>query len=218
MTLPNSTLGKALYVEYIQDDPSHSSMTRNQYVMWGDSNASDRVQRLDQAYIKMDVRWDNEGNLDWLLPVEWKTEGETYRVGFYIYDTDTANPYWVLEKRVGTAPGTLDDYTRRLQWIGCWRLQSQLSRSNKRVVHARSDPNQTNGVWTVAVDGTKILDLRGRTAIDDHLFYFSPFKVYGCVGYEYVTSFEYPDAEDSGIRVVRKPFDVDHLLQLVHSE
>lgn len=180
----NGASTKALYIEYKKDDPTQSSLSRVQYVMWGLGSSSDPVERLDQGYVKYRIKAHIAGTMDWWMPIEWKQEGETYRVSLYAYKTNTATPYWYLKGEVGTLGGGTDWavenhdvpvpqdewYTLECFWVG--------------------DTDPAKGRMKIAINGQVIFDVRNRTKNTNNMYYFSPFKIYGSAGYSWITDFE----------------------------
>ncbi len=192
-SVPNgSSAEKALYIEYKGDDPDHSSMTRNQYVVRA-NKTGDPVQRLDQGYVKTTIflHINPAAQNKWLLPYEWKQEGEYGRIGIYIYKTTTTDAYWYVQMQDGTlgsssptiwsqsnqnVPVPKDQwFTLEAFWVG--------------------SPDPAKGRLKVAVNGVVVFDIRNRTkrVEFDTPYYFSPFKHYGSIGHQWITDFEYRD-------------------------
>jgi hypothetical protein len=188
----DSLASKALYIEYKSDDPDDSGMSRVQYNMRA-NKTGDPVQRLDQGYVKATIfmHISPEARHTWLLPYEWKQEGEYGRIGIYIYNSTSSDAYWYAQMQDGTlgsssptiwsesnhtVPVPKDQwFTLEVYWVGS------------------SDP--TKGRLKVAVNGVIVFDIKNRTKRVgfDTPYYFSPFKHYGSTGHQWITDFEYRD-------------------------
>ncbi len=195
-----STLGddgtptKALFIEFIKDDANFTSYSRVQYAMYGDSLSDNPVQRMNQGYIKYKIKTHLEHNdtiSDWRLPVEWKDMGDDgFRMGLYIYDTDTPSPYWVakgqymIDGELGDDVWQFDNYDIPVIEDDWFELE----------VYWYGHPNSNLGKLKVAINGQVLFDITNQTkspAKPNKMFYFMPFKVYGTVGYSWITDFEY---------------------------
>ena len=184
----------ALYIEFIKDDTSFTSYSRVQYVMYGDSLSDDPVQRMNQGYIKYKIKTHLDHNdtiSDWRLPVEWKDmDDDGFRMGLYIYDSNTSSPYWVakgqymINGELGDDVWQFDNYTIPVIEDDWFELE----------VYWYGHPDSSLGRLKVAINGQLLFDVTNQTKDPDNadkMFYFMPFKVYGTVGYSWITDFEY---------------------------
>jgi hypothetical protein len=100
-TRDDGTNTNALFIEFIKDDTAFVSYSRVQYAMYGDDLSSDPVERMNQGYVKYSLKTHldhTDLESDWRLPIEWKDmEDNGFRMGLYIYDTNTTTPYWVVK-------------------------------------------------------------------------------------------------------------------------
>ena len=190
----------ALYIEFIQDDPNFTSYSRVQYAMYGDASASDPVERMNQGYVKYKIKTHLDHNdtiSDWRLPIEWKDEEDDgFRMGFYIYDSNTASPYWVakgqymINGELGDDVWQYDNYAIPVIEDDWFELE----------VYWYGDPDPAVGKLQIAINGQLVFDITNQTkdpAQPNKMFYFMPFKVYGTVGYSWITDFEYRDIPPS---------------------
>ena len=184
---PDGNPTKALYLEFKKDDKSFVSYSRSQYIMHA-KPGTDQLQNLNKMYWKFKMRMHPKNTMDWWLPLEWKMNGETSRVGLYISGLDTSKPYWKLKHQKGTSG------VKGNQWIetsetavpspGEWfELECYWYSSNK-----------SDGFWRIAVNGEEIISHYGpnRLSTDDsnRYMYIMPFKVYGSAGSIWYSDFE----------------------------
>ena len=186
----------ALYIEFIQDDLNFTSYSRVQYEMFGDSSSADPVQRMNQGYVKYKIKThlDHTDTIsDWRLPIEWKDMGEDgFRMGLYIYDSNTDSPYWVAKGQyminggLGDDVWQFDNYNIPVIEDDWFELE----------VYWYGNPDPNLGKLKVAINGQILFDVTNQTKDPNQpnkMFYFMPFKVYGTVGYSWITDFEYWD-------------------------
>ena len=191
----------ALYIEFIKDDTSFTSYSRVQYVMYGDSLSNDPVQRMNQGYIKYKIKTHLDHNdtiSDWRLPVEWKDmDDDGFRMGLYIYDSNTPSPYWVVKGQymingeLGDDVWQFDNYDIPVIEDDWFELE----------IYWYGHPDSSLGKLKVAINGELLFDVTNQTKDPnqpDKMFYFMPFKVYGTVGYSWITDFEYWDVPPLG--------------------
>ncbi|GEM_PF-4182962 len=184
----------ALFIEFIKDDTSFTSYSRVQYVMYGDSLSNDPVQRMNQGYIKYKIKThlDHTDTLsDWRLPVEWKDiDDDGFRMGLYIYGTNTSSPYWVAKGQymkngeLGDDVWQFDNYAIPVIEDDWFELE----------IYWFGHPDSSLGKLKVAINGELLFDVTNQTKDpnkSNKMFYFMPFKVYGTVGYSWITDFEY---------------------------
>ena len=184
----------ALFIEFIKDDTNFVSYSRVQYAMYGDSLSSDPVQRMNQGYVKYKIKThlDHSDTIsDWRIPIEWKdTDDDGFRMGLYIYDTDTPTPYWVVKGQY-MINGELGDDVWEFENFSIPVLEDDWFELE---VYWYGHPNPSLGRIKVAIDGQVLFDVTNQTkdpSQPDKVFYFMPFKVYGTVGYSWITDFEY---------------------------
>ncbi len=186
----------ALFIEFIKDDLNFTSYSRVQYEMFGDSSSDDPVQRMNQGYVKYKIKThlDHTDTIsDWRLPIEWKDMGEDgFRMGLYIYDSNTDSPYWVakgqymINGELGDDVWQFNNYTISVIEDDWFELE----------VYWYGNPNPNLGKLKVAINGQILFDVTNQTKAPNQpnkMFYFMPFKVYGTVGYSWITDFEYWD-------------------------
>ena len=190
----DGNLTNALFIEFIKDDTNFVSYSRVQYAMYGDSLSSDPVQRMNQGYVKYKIKThlDHTDTIsDWRIPIEWKDmDDDGFRVGLYIYDTDTPSPFWVVKGQY-MIDGELGD--------DVWEFENfsiPVSEDDwfELEVYWYGHPNPSLGRIKVAIDGQILFDITNQTkdpSQPDKIFYFMPFKVYGTVGYSWISDFEY---------------------------
>ncbi len=190
----------ALYIEFIKDDTNFVSYSRVQYVMYGDSTSNDAVERMNQGYVKYKIKshLDHTDTIsDWRIPIEWKDmEDDGFRVGLYIYDSNTDSPYWVAKGQY-MENGELGE--------DVWEFENQdipVTEDDwfELEVYWYGHPDSTLGKFKAAIDGQVLFDVTNQTKDPDNpdkMFYFMPFKVYGTVGYSWITDFEYRDIPPS---------------------
>ena len=184
----------ALYIEFIKDDTNFISYSRVQYVMYGNSSSNDPVQRMNQGYIKYNIKTHLDHNdklSDWRLPVEWKDmDDDGFRMGFYIYDSNTTSPYWVVKGQymingeLGDDVWQFDNYTIPVIEDDWFELE----------IYWYGHPDSSRGKLKVAINGQLLFDVTNQTKDPNKpnkMFYFMPFKVYGTVGHSWITDFEY---------------------------
>ena len=184
----------ALYIEFIKDDTNFVSYSRVQYAMYGDSLSNDPVQRMNQGYVKYNIKthFDHTDTIsDWRLPIEWKDmDDDGFRMGLYIYDSNTSSPYWVIKGQymingeLGDDVWQFDNYDIPVIEDDWFELE----------VYWYGHPDPSLGKLKVAINGEILFDVTNQTkdpAKPDKMFYFMPFKVYGTVGYSWITNFEY---------------------------
>ncbi len=190
----------ALYIEFIKDDTNFISYSRVQYAMYGDSLSNDPVQRMNQGYVKYNIKthFDHTDTIsDWRLPIEWKDmDDDGFRMGLYIYDSNTSSPYWVIKGQymingeLGDDVWQFDNYDIPVIEDDWFELE----------VYWYGHPDPSLGKLKVAINGEILFDVTNQTkdpAKPDKMFYFMPFKVYGTVGYSWITDFEYWDIPPS---------------------
>jgi hypothetical protein len=203
----------ALYIEFIKDDTNFVSYSRVQYVMYGDSLSGNPVERMNQGYVKYKIKThidhsDNES--DWRLPIEWKDiDDDGFRMGLYIYDTNTPTPYWVakgqymIDGELGDDVWQFDNYSDPVIEDEWFELE----------VYWYGHPNPDLGKFKVAINGKILFDITNQTKDPDQpdkAFYFMPFKVYGAVGYSWITDFEYRDIPPASSVLSDKPLSIDN--------
>ncbi len=184
----------ALYIEFIKDDTNFVSYSRVQYAMFGDSLSSDPVQRMNQGYLKYRIKThlDHTDTIsDWRIPIEWKDmDDDGFRMGLYIYDSNTSSPYWVVKGQymingeLGDDVWQFDNYVIPVIEDDWFELE----------VYWYGHPDSNLGKLKVAINGQILFDVTNQTKDPDKpnkMFYFMPFKVYGTVGYSWITDFEY---------------------------
>ncbi len=184
----------ALFIEFIKDDTSFISYSRVQYAMYGDSLSNDPVQRMNQGYVKYKIKThlDHSDTIsDWRLPIEWKDmDDDGFRMGLYIYGSNTPSPYWVakgqymINGELGDDVWQFDNYDIPVIEDNWFELE----------VYWYGHPNSDLGKLKVAINGQLLFDVTNQTKASDKpnkMFYFMPFKVYGTVGYSWITDFEY---------------------------
>jgi len=184
----------ALYIEFIKDDPNFTSYSRVQYAMYGNSASNDPVQRMNQGYVKYKIKTHLDHNdtiSDWRLPVEWKDmDDDGFRMGLYIYDSNTTSPYWVVKGQymingeLGDDVWQFDNYDIPVIEDDWFELE----------VYWYGHPDSNLGKLKVAINGQILFDVTNQTKDPNKpnkMFYFMPFKVYGTVGYSWITDFEY---------------------------
>ena len=190
----------ALYIEFIKDDPNFIAYSRVQYAMYGDESSDDPVQRMNQGYVKYRIKThiDHSDTIsDWRIPIEWKDmDDDGFRMGLYIYDSNTSSPYWVvkgqymIDGELGDDVWQYDNYTFPVIEDDWFELE----------VYWYGHPDPTVGRLQVAINGQMVFDVTNQTkdpAQPEKMFYFMPFKVYGTVGYSWITDFEYRDLPPS---------------------
>jgi len=184
----------ALFIEFIKDDTNFVSYSRVQYAMYGDSLSNDPVERMNQGYVKYKIKthFDHNDTLsDWRIPVEWKdADDDGFRMGLYMYDSNTPNPYWVVKGQymisggLGNDVWQYDNYSIPViedQWFDL-------------EMYWLADPDSTVGKLKIAINGQVLFDVTHQTKDPNQpnkIFYFMPFKVYGTVGHSWITDFEY---------------------------
>lgn len=191
----------ALFIEFIQDDLDFVSYSRVQYAMHGDSLSSDPIQRMNQGYVKYKIKthFDHtDEESDWRIPFEWKDmDDDGFRMGLFFYDTNTVSPYWVvkgqymIDGELGEDVWQFDNYDIPVIEDEWFELE----------FYWFGHPDPTLGQLKVAVNGEILFDVTDQTkdpAQPDKMFYFMPFKVYGAVGYSWITDFEYWSAPPAG--------------------
>ncbi len=190
----DDNLTNALYIEFIKDDPAFVSYSRVQYVLFGDILSDDPVQRMNKGYVKYRIKTHldhNDEESDWRLPIEWKDmDDDGFRMGLYIYDTNTETPYWVvkgqymIDGELGEDVWQVDNHDIAVLEDDWFELE----------VYWYGHPDPTLGKLKVAINGEILFDVTNQTKDPnkpDKMFYFMPFKVYGAVGYSWITDFEY---------------------------
>ncbi len=186
----------ALYIEFIRDDTNFPAYSRVQYEMFGDDTSNDPVQRMNQGYIKYRIKThiDHTDTIsDWRLPIEWKDmEDDGFRMGLYIYDSNTNSPYWVakgqymINGELGDDVWQFDNYDIPVIEDDWFELEIYW--------YGNADPNL--GRFKIAINGQILFDITNQTKDPNQpnkMFYFMPFKVYGTAGYSFITDFEYWD-------------------------
>ncbi len=184
----------ALYIEFIKDDTNFVSYSRVQYAMHGDSQSDDPVQRMNQGYVRYKIKthFDHTDTIsDWRIPIEWKDmDDDGFRMGLYIYDSNTSSPYWVvkgqymIDGELGDDVWQFDNYVFPVIEDDWFELE----------VYWYGHPDPNLGKLKVAINGQILFDVTNQTKDPnqpDKMFYFMPFKVYGTVGYSWITDFEY---------------------------
>lgn len=184
----------ALYIEFKKDDPDHGAYSRVQYAMFGDSTSSDPVQRMNKGYVKYKIKinFDHDDDIsDWWLPVEWKDmDDDGFRVGFYVYDTNTDSPYWVAKGQYMIDGGLGDDVWQ----FDNYDIPVLEDEWFELEVYWYGHPDPAIGKLRVAINGEVLFDITNQTKdpnLADKMFYFMPFKVYGAIGHSWITDFEY---------------------------
>ena len=184
----------ALYIEFIKDDPDFISYSRVQYVMYGDNSSNDPVQRMNQGYVKYKIKTHldhNDLESDWRIPIEWKDmDDDGFRVGLYIYDTNTPSPYWVVKGQY-MINGELGDDVWEFQNYTIPVIEDEWFDLE---VYWYGHPDPNLGKLKVAINDQVLFDVTNQTKDPNQpnkMFYFMPFKVYGAVGYSWITDFEY---------------------------
>ena len=203
----------ALYIEFIKDDPDFTSYSRVQYVMYGDSLSDNAVQRMNQGYVKYKIKTHLDHNdtiSDWRLPIEWKDmDDDGFRMGLYIYDSNTSSPYWVvkgqymIDGELGDDVWQFDNYDIPVIEDDWFELE----------VYWYGHPDSNIGRLKVAIDGQILFDVTNQTKDPDNpnkMFYFMPFKVYGTVGYSWITDFEYWNIPPSSSILYESSLDVEN--------
>lgn len=192
----DNTTTDALYIEYIKDDETHGSTSRVQYVLFGDESSNDPVQRMNEGYFKYKIKihLDKTDSKDYMLPVEWKdTNDDGFRMGFYIYASNTRKPYYVVKGQfmeggnLGENVWQENNYTTAVIEDEWFELE----------VYWLANPDPTLGKLKVAINGEVLFDVTNQTKDlnqPNKMYYFMPFKVYGTVSNSYITDFEYRDA------------------------
>ena len=184
----------ALFIEFIKDDTNFISYSRVQYVMFGDSQSSDPVQRMNQGYVKYKIKTHldhTDLESDWRLPIEWKDmDDDGFRVGLYMYDTNTTSPYWVAKGQY-MINGDLGDDVWEFHNYSIPVIEDDWFELE---VYWFGHPDPNLGKLKVAINGQVLFDVTNQTKdpnLPNKMFYFMPFKVYGTVGYSWITDFEY---------------------------
>ena len=201
----------ALYIEFIKDDTNFVSYSRVQYVMYGDSLSNNPVQRMNQGYVKYKIKTHldhSDLESDWRLPIEWKDmDDDGFRMGLYMYDTDTPTPYWVakgqymINGNLGNDVWEFQNYNIPVKEDEWFELE----------VYWYAHPDSSLGKLKVAIDGQILFDITNQTKdpnLPNKMFYFMPFKVYGTVGYSWITDFEYWDSPPSGSVLNNTPLSI----------
>ncbi len=201
----------ALFIEFIKDDPNFTSYSRVQYTMFGDSLSNDPVQRMNQGYIKYKIKTHLDHNdtiSDWRLPIEWKDmDDDGFRMGLYIYDSNTSSPYWVVKGQymingeLGDDVWQFDNYDIPVIEDDWFELE----------IYWYGHPDSSLGKLKVAIDGQVLFNVTNQTKDPNNpnkMFYFMPFKVYGTVGYSWITDFEYWNVPPSSSILYNNPLNV----------
>ncbi len=201
----------ALFIEFIKDDPNFTSYSRVQYTMFGDSLSNDPVQRMNQGYIKYKIKTHLDHNdtiSDWRLPIEWKDmDDDGFRMGLYIYDSNTSSPYWVVKGQymingeLGDDVWQFDNYAIPVIEDDWFELE----------IYWYGHPDSSLGKLKVAIDGQVLFNVTNQTKDPNNpnkMFYFMPFKVYGTVGYSWITDFEYWNVPPSSSILYNNPLNV----------
>ncbi len=190
----------ALYIEFIKDDPNFVSYSRVQYAMYGDILSDDPVQRMNKGYVKYKIKTHldhNDLESDWRLPIEWKDmDDDGFRMGLYMYDTNTTTPYWVVKGQY-MIKGELGDDIWEYQNYEIPVIEDDWFELE---VYWYGHPDPNVGKLKVAINNQVLFDVTNQTKdanLPDKMFYFMPFKVYGAVGYSWITDFEYWDNSPS---------------------
>lgn len=191
VTVPNSYATKALYIEYKRDDSGFVSTSRNQYVMFGNDSSNDPVQRLNKGYIKYKIKKHfNKSGATWDLPLEWKDMNDDgFRLGLYIYGTNTSTPYWVAKGQYMINGGLGDNV---------WQNENRSIPVPEDEwfdleVYWYGHSNSSTGKFKVAINGQIVFDITNQTKDPSQptkMFYFMPFKIYGAVGHAWITDVE----------------------------
>lgn len=184
----------ALYLEFITDDTDFVSYSRVQYAMYGNSESNDPVERLNKGYVKYMIKKHfNHNDLDWALPIEWKDMNDNgFRMGLYIYDTNTSLPYWVAKGQY-MIDGSLGDDVWQ---VNNYDIAVPEDEWFKLEVYWYGHPDSDVGKLKVAINDEILFDITNQTKdpnLPNKMFYFMPFKVYGTVGHSWITDFEYWD-------------------------
>lgn len=184
--VPGSTAKKALYMEYKKDDPNMSSMTRNNYAFRPDADSSDPAQRYDQMYYKYKMKqhitsgtWKNMGQM--------KSESGDSSWTLYIYDANTASPYWRVMGQDGV------DGNSPIVWLGINRdVPVPLDEWFELEIFVVHSTDPLVGKFKMAINGVVVFDITGRTmkSTSSRPISFWAFKNYGAVGYQWITDFE----------------------------
>ncbi len=207
----NST--NALFIEFIKDDTNFISYSRVQYVMNGDSLSFDPVERMNQGYVKYKIKThvDHTDTIsDWRIPIEWKDMNDDgFRMGLYIYDSNTSSPYWVVKGQymingeLGSDVWQFDNYSFPVIEDDWFELE----------VYWYGNPDPNLGKLKVAINNQILFDVTNQTkdpASPNKMFYFMPFKVYGTVGYSWITDFEYWDMPPTNSILNDNPSSVEN--------
>jgi len=136
------------------------------------------------------MRKDMAEAIDMVRPWDSLNDDDGFRVGLYIYDTDTPSPFWVVKGQY-MIDGELGD--------DVWEFENfsiPVSEDDwfELEVYWYGHPNPSLGRIKVAIDGQILFDVTNQTkdpSQPDKIFYFMPFKVYGTVGYSWISDFEY---------------------------
>jgi hypothetical protein len=184
----------ALFIEFIKDDPDFISYSRVQYVMFGNQLSNDPIQRMNQGYIKYKIKTHldhTDLESDWRLPLEWKDMDDNgFRIGLYIYNTNTSSPYWVAKGQY-MIDGDLGDDVWEFQNYNIPVIEDEWFELE---AYWYGDSNPNIGQLKIAINGQVLFDITNQTKdpnLPNKMFYFMPFKVYGTVGYSWITDFEY---------------------------
>ena len=202
----DGNLTKALYIEFKEDDPSHSAYSRVQYMIFGDTNSNDPVQRMNKGYIKYMMKMHIDiDDVDWFLPFELKdTDDDGFRIGLYVYDPDSPTPYWVakgqymIDGNLGEDVWQHDNYDIPVPQDEWFELE----------VFWYAHPDTNEGEFKVAINGEILFNVTNQTKDPDHpnkMYYLMPFKAYGATGYSWITDFEYWDDIPTGNSVFSDP-------------
>ena len=197
----DGNLTNALYIEYIKDDTTFISNSRVQYAMYGNINSSSPVQKMNQGYVKYRIKkffdHDDTESGDWSLPFELKDMNDDgFRVGLYFYGTTTTTPYWVAKGQYMLDGGLGDDVWQ----VDNYDIPVPENEWFDLEVFWYGHHDSNLGKFKVAVNNQVVFDITDQTKdpnLPNKMFYFMPFKVYGTVGYSWITDFEYWDTPPS---------------------
>lgn len=179
---------KALYAEYKTNDPSTYAQSRVQYNVYADYNAPNKIDRLDELYIKykMKMTLDMVQPTFWRNMMEWGTLGDEYRMVIYISRINGGAPFWRLNTEYINTAGIPRSY-----W---WEEQNHdvpvpLNEWFDLEVYWNHSTGDDGVVW-VKVNGEKILEHLGPNKVTKAWQYWTPFKVYGVEGKSWYTDVE----------------------------
>ncbi len=189
---PEGKLVKALYQEFIKDDPDYVSLSRNSWSLNSRQESLSSIDRLDDLYITYYIKQHltSEGST-YQLFMEMKTfkkdVGNTYRWGVYMYNA-TTTPYWYMKGEDYSNWGT-PEWPKINKEIPVYQdkwFKVELYWKNR--TQEECDAGDV-GTVQFAINNKLVFEHHGRTKKDKTSVMW-PFKIYGNKGWHWITDFE----------------------------